>query len=211
MKIYVVGSSKNKFLPLDNIRKKFFIDQKHEGDNIDFLNPWYCELTGLYYLWKHCDDDIVGLEHYRRYFVNDRNKLLSESEIRKLLETNDVIVCDKNRGIQNYPLKQALLERIKVNDLNSFMNNIDDFYKDCFNFYLEKSTYKCPYNMIICKKSVLDEWCKFIFSNVNILNEQKVFNDKNKRFAGFISEFLLYGFLLINKYRIVKCPIRFVK
>lgn len=43
MKIYVVGSSKNKFLPLDNIREKFLIDQKHAGDNIDFLNPWYYE------------------------------------------------------------------------------------------------------------------------------------------------------------------------
>lgn len=50
MKIYVVGNSKNKFLSLDNIREKFLIDQKHEEENIDFLNPWYCELTGLYYL-----------------------------------------------------------------------------------------------------------------------------------------------------------------
>jgi hypothetical protein len=100
MKIYVVGSSKNKFLPLDNIREKFLIDQKHEGDNIDFLNPWYCELTGLYYLWKHCDDDIVGLEHYRRYFVNNKNQLLSENEIRNILKDNDVIasyyICAKN-------------------------------------------------------------------------------------------------------------------
>lgn len=91
MKIYVVGSSKNRFLPLDNIREKFLIDQKHDGDNIDFLNPWYCELTGLYYLWKHCDDDIVGLEHYRRYFVNENDQLLSENEIRYILKDYDVI------------------------------------------------------------------------------------------------------------------------
>ena len=90
MKIYVVGSSKSKFLPLDNIREKFLIDQKHEGDNIDFLNPWYCELTGLYYLWKHIDDDIIGLEHYSRYFVNDKANLLSESEIRNALTDCDV-------------------------------------------------------------------------------------------------------------------------
>ena len=91
MKIYVVGSSKNKFLPLDNIREKFLIDEKHEGDNIDNLNPWYCELTGLYYMWKHCDDDIVGLEHYRRYFVNEKGNLLSENEISESLKQYDVI------------------------------------------------------------------------------------------------------------------------
>lgn len=59
MKIYVVGSSENKFLPLDNIREKFLIDEKHEGDNIDFLNPWYCELTGLYY-WKTNGPDCIS-------------------------------------------------------------------------------------------------------------------------------------------------------
>lgn len=91
MKIYVVGSSENKFLPLDNIREKFLIDEKHEGDNIDFLNPWYCELTGLYYLWKHVDDDIVGLEHYRRYFVQN-NHIITKEEIETILKDHDIIM-----------------------------------------------------------------------------------------------------------------------
>lgn len=68
MKIYVVGSSKNKFFTLDNIREKFLIDEKHTDTNIDFLNPWYSELTGLYHLWKNDKDDVVGLEHYRTGF-----------------------------------------------------------------------------------------------------------------------------------------------
>lgn len=213
MKIYVVGSSKNKFLPLDNIREKFFIDQKHKGDNIDFLNPWYCELTGLYYLWKHCDDDIVGLEHYRRYFVNKRNKLLSENEIRTLLKTNDVIVCDKQLDKKTKPklsLRKFLLQRIHKEDLDFFLKNIDEFNRNCINYYLDKSPYKCPYNMIICKKEIINEWCEFIFSNIVPLLENKQFKNSNKRFAGFISEFILYGFLLIKGYKIHKNPIKFV-
>lgn len=59
-------------MQLDDIREKFIIDEKHEGDNIDFLNLWYCELTGLYYLLKHTKDDIIGLEHYRRYFTSTK-------------------------------------------------------------------------------------------------------------------------------------------
>ena len=76
--IYVVGSTKNKFRRLDNLREKFFVDQPHNGDNIDRFNPFCCELTGLYYMWKHGDDEIVGLEHYRRYLSVKGNEPIGE-------------------------------------------------------------------------------------------------------------------------------------
>ena len=39
------------------------------GDNISEKNPVYCELTGLYWAWKHLECDYLGLVHYRRYFT----------------------------------------------------------------------------------------------------------------------------------------------
>lgn len=42
----------------------------NEGDNISEKNPWYCELTVLYWLWKNVDADYKGLIHYRRTFTD---------------------------------------------------------------------------------------------------------------------------------------------
>ena len=43
--------------------------QDNTGDNISSKNPYFCELTGLYWAWKNLDADYKGLVHYRRYFT----------------------------------------------------------------------------------------------------------------------------------------------
>ena len=60
MKIYVIGGKNTKFLDFGEERQKFLVDEKHEGKNIDFLNPWYCELTGLYHL--NIIEDILSMK-----------------------------------------------------------------------------------------------------------------------------------------------------
>lgn len=58
----------------------------NEGDNISSLNPYYCELTGLYWAWKNLECDYIGLVHYRRYFTAKRH---SYSET---IDMNDIIL-----------------------------------------------------------------------------------------------------------------------
>ncbi len=39
------------------------------GESISERNPWFSELTGIYWVWKNTNQDIIGCCHYRRYFT----------------------------------------------------------------------------------------------------------------------------------------------
>lgn len=55
------------------------------GKNISYKNKNYCELTGIYWLWKNVSDDYIGVEHYRRLFSHSflKKSLLNDDEIKK--------------------------------------------------------------------------------------------------------------------------------
>lgn len=74
-----------------------YLKDNSKNDNISDKNSSYCELTGIYWIWKHSKDDIVGVCHYRRYFSNSRYYLsaLKEKQIRQILNKYDIIVPKK--------------------------------------------------------------------------------------------------------------------
>ena len=75
-----------------NGKENFGYCSDDNGDNISNKNPYFCELTGLYWMWKQSRADIIGLCHYRRYFVNEKNNLLEKDEIESILNDYDLII-----------------------------------------------------------------------------------------------------------------------
>lgn len=200
MKLIVVGSSKNKFLSLNNIREKFIVDEKHEGDNIDFLNPWYCELTGLYYLWMQRGDveEIVGLEHYRRYFINkNSNNILEESEIEDLLKDCDVI-CRKYDFGRNTPYSM-LFSKLRPH-VDKFTECIEDRkFAEWYKHELQNSHDFCQCNMFICRRKLMNAYCEMLF---NTLAKMPLEFKNCPRSIGYIGEFFMGFWFKYHNYKI---------
>ena len=67
----------------------------HTGDNISADNPYFSELTGLYWAWKNLDADYIGLVHYRRHFRGKNSRIISGSEVEEILQKFPVILPRK--------------------------------------------------------------------------------------------------------------------
>lgn len=51
----------------DATHRLFATHHTPEGENVNFLNPCWSELTTMFYVWKNqIKSDVVGFEHYRR-------------------------------------------------------------------------------------------------------------------------------------------------
>ena len=212
MSIYVVGSSKNNFLPLDGFRTKFLIDHKHDGDNIDFLNGYMCELTGLYYMWKHCTDDIVGLEHYRRYLCYQGAQPIQEAMARKLLESTDVL-CTTVTYPYRTPVKTYLIKNGKSEAMMNFITVLGAIhgkaYADhCLN-YINGDTHILG-NMFIAKKELADKYCDYLFKAMTMYmaSEAKHGRSLQPRILGYLAEFLLGSYWSYNNIKIYKLGLR---
>lgn len=166
-KIYSVGMTKNHFdVAPEHGRTPFYVDAKHEGDNIDDLNPLYNEITGLYYLYKHHGDtDFIGLEHYRRaLFDSTDSHLLEPDEITEILREYDIILTEKYvafpKTMDAYCLPFNYYTH-HIEKMNELYDGFGDFYRNymCTHYPIEFSWT----NMFIARTAVADEYCKMLF------------------------------------------------
>ena len=172
------------------------------GDNISEKNPYYSELTAQYWAWKNLHNvEYIGFCHYRRFFsfkVNDDN-------IDLIMKNYDVVLL--NYQIHKL-VEQDLLHAINIEDLTIFLMVLKKKYPDFEKTVIDHlwSIQLYPKNMLICKKSLFDEYASWLF---DILFECEKYikhspYNRGKRTFAYLGEFFLAVFMLHKKYRIKK-------
>src|SRR5690554_383993 len=80
-KIYIIYYKKGTIIKHDDFYQplmsgNYYAHETHPpflgddtGDNISDKNPFYSELTGIYWLWKNTDNPVTGVCHYRRFYT----------------------------------------------------------------------------------------------------------------------------------------------
>ncbi len=176
----------------------------NSGDNISLKNPYYCELTGLYWAWKNLDCEYLGLAHYRRHFTT-KNKLqiklagkkecvLNREELEKLLQKNDVLV-PKVRHYYIESLYSHYAHTHYEEHLIETRQIIQEKYSDYLTSFdkVMNQKYGCMFNMFIMKKELANQYCEWLFSILDEL-ESKIDYTKydafQARLFGRVSELL---------------------
>ena len=190
------------------------------GDNISLKNPYYCELTGLYWAWKNLQADSIGLVHYRRFFRGGNglfltggadkrwNSILTYTEADKLLSKYPIILPKKRcyyietikshyEHAHNKDHLYKVREVIKkhhIDYIEAFDNHMDERSGHMFNMFIMKFNYFSLY-------------CQWLFDILFRLENEL----SEKRILGFIGERLLDVWIKKNMYNYIELDVNYME
>lgn len=197
-------------------KKKLGYLVDNTGDNISIKNPNFCELTGLYWIWKNCSDEYKGLVHYRRFFGKNNfsskeKDIYSYEELLEMTKDADIILPFIETFKQNAKdelLLQCCTEEIFMK-LDKIVKEKYPEYGNVFDAYFSNNK-SSLFNMMFCKKEIFDQYCSWLFDILFELEKNvdlSTLNDYQKRLYGFLSERLLNIWVEKNCLNIQHVPI----
>lgn len=156
---------------------------------INHLNPYINEATGLYEIWKK-DDEYKGMVHYRRYFV-ENGDILNFERAKEILKSCDVITTkDFTPPTPMIHLTRNLDEGIVEKYVGMLPEDVIEWFESYHGFNL------C--SMFVSKREFIDAYCEWLFPMIIPIANKFVKEDvgtctKRNRTIGFIIE-CLFGY-----------------
>ncbi|MGO2695543.1 MAG: DUF4422 domain-containing protein [Bavariicoccus seileri] len=193
------------------------------GNNISTLNPYYSELTAIYWAWKNLEDDYIGLVHYRRFFAAGflsslkkspiSRDFLSPTKIEEILTRVDIIL-PKKRNYYIESVYEHYTHTLNKNDLieteKIIARRCPDYLEEFEKLKIRRSAHM--FNMFIMSREMLNQYCSWLFP---ILEELLAcrgteFDAFHNRYPGRVSELLFDVWIHTNKYSYAEQPLLFI-
>ena len=186
-------------------------------DNISGQNPYFSELTGMYWIWKQCrDTDYVGVCHYRRFpVIKDcgRERLMTEGDCERILKEYDLITTEKLTLHSNY--YEGFAVDHNLHDLQVTEQVVQEKYPDfaaCFERLVHSNQVYFG-NICVMPKRLYDEYCSFLFDilfEVQRRIDVTGYDGYRKRVFGFLSEFLQMVWIQVRGLKPYECRIAII-
>lgn len=190
---------------LTDVRVAEILD--NTGEHISYKNGNYSELTALYWVWKNilCKNYpkerpefqcYYGLAHYRRILSFTQDDLL------RLVDNNVDVVLP-------YPMPyepdinvhhERYLRDVDWQALKAALKELRPEYAKAFENILGQK-YLFNYNVIVAKKSVLKDYCEWLFPILERTEELSVPKGKERadRYIGYMGEVLETLYFMYNQ------------
>ena len=197
-------------------KEKYGYLRDNIGNHISGKNANYCELTGLYWIWKNTDDSYKGLVHYRRYFgrnnlSNKISDICSYEYLLNCLKSVDIVLPYVEYCKQN--AKEEILLHCCTEEIFDKLRQIIETkypdYIETYDRYFNENKASL-FNMLFCKREIFDAYCEWLFSILFVLEKQvdlAKLNTYQQRLYGFLSERLLNVWVIKNKLVVKHLPV----
>ena len=201
----------------------------NEGDNISIKNPNFCELTCHYWAWKNLKNvDIVGLNHYRRYFDFTR-KWPQFSADKHFIETEDFLkqkyqFPDLEKILSKYDIILPIVRHWRVSNtqqygeyhiakdwemLRQIIKERSPQYIPAFEKTMDHSNISVGYNMFITHWRHFDAYSEWLFDILFEVEKRvpPIDDPIQSRIYGYMSERLINIFCEHHNLRIKNIPL----
>lgn len=201
----------------------------NEGENISSKNPHFCELTCHYWAWKNLKNvDIVGLNHYRRYF-DFKQKWPQFSADKHFISTKEFLqeqyqFPDLDKLLQKYDIILPVARHWRVSNtqqygeyhiakdwemLRQIIKERSPQYIPAFEKTMDHSNKSVGYNMFITHWKHFEAYSEWLF---DILFEVErrvppIDDPIQSRIYGYMSERLINVFCDYHHLRIKHIPL----
>lgn len=202
-------------------KKKIGYVGDNSGDNISAKNANYCELTGLYWMWKNVPSDYLGVAHYRRHFaVNNRGgdkweRVAKRADIESKLSQAPVIMPRK----RNYYIETTYNQYVHAHhaiDLDTTRAILEERHPEYVKVFDENmlKTSGHKFNMFIMRRDLADAYCEWLFDVLFELEKRldiSSYSKNDARVFGFVAERLIDVWIGTKKLEYVEMPVMFME